>query len=171
MEIDYILSEEDYLHFNLFHIKNSRTTARALTIQRWIGPVIFVVFSFVFANLDKDLPFPLILIIFLIVSVLWYFLYPKYFFHYVKRQAKKMINEGKNSGLLGRHRMTLTVEGIIDATATGETKVRWSGIQEFKEDTEYLYLYNSSVSAYILPKRDLLDRNKVKKFVLDKMEK
>jgi hypothetical protein len=171
MEIEYNLTEEDYLHFNLFHIKNSKTGKKSLLIQRLIGPVIFIMAAFIFAEIDEELSFTLLLSIFIILSILWYLFYPKYFFGYVKRHTKKLISEGTNNGLIGKHVMTLDESGVTDISTTSETKVNWSGIQELKEDKEYLFLYNSAVSACILPKRDLENPEDIKKFVLGKIEK
>jgi len=167
MEIKYNLTEEDYIHFNLFHIKNSKTAIRSLNIQRFIGPIIFIISAFVFSKIG-DVPFLGLFITFLVMSILWIFLYPKYFYSHVIRHVKKMIKEGKNDGLLGEHKMMLTEEGIIDTTANGETKVNWSGIESYKEDNDYFYLYNSSVSAYILPKRKL-DSEEIRNFFTTKI--
>ena len=35
MEIHYNLTEEDYINFNLYHIKNSKAGKRALVLQRF----------------------------------------------------------------------------------------------------------------------------------------
>lgn len=76
-----------------------------------------------------------------------------------------MIKEGKNEGLIGEHKLTTTEEGITDANSTGETKVNWSGIKRMKEDSNYLYIYSTSVSAYILPKRDLKDVEQIREYL------
>lgn len=154
MEINYNLTEEDFINFNLYHIKNSKTAIRSLQLQRMIGPLIFLISSYVFSKIG-DVPFIGLFITFSIISILWFIFYPKYFYNHIIRHVKKMIKEGKNDGLLGEHRMMISEEGIVDSTTNGETKVNWSGIKELKEDGNYLYLYNSSVSAYILPKREL----------------
>lgn len=164
MEIKYSLTEEDYLTFNLFHIKNSKTAKRSLDIQRFLTPVIFIALSYILSKLG-NLSFLGLLISFLIVSILWIIFYPKYFYSYVSRHTKKMIKEGKNDGLLGEHRMVLSEEGIVDSTSNGETKVAWSGIKAFKEDKHNIYLYNSAVSAYILPKRELDDVEGMKTYL------
>lgn len=65
--------------------------------------------------------------------------------------------------------MIISEEGIVDENSTGETKVLWSGIQAMKEDDLYLYLYNSAVSAYILPKRDLHQLEEIKTFISSKI--
>lgn len=80
-----------------------------------------------------------------------------------------MIKERKNDGLLGDHRMIMAEEGIVDATSKGETKVTWSGIKHFTEDKDYFFLYNSSVSAYILPKREINDVEETKNYIQSKL--
>lgn len=155
MELNYHLTEEDYLQFNMFHIQNSKTFKRALIIQRVTGPIIFLLMAFVFSSIG-DLSLASFLVPFIILSVLWLIFYPKYFYSTVIRNTKKVIKEGKTGGdLLGDHRMILNEAGIVDITENGETKVAWSGIIELKEDEYNIYVYNSSVSAYILPKREL----------------
>lgn len=161
MELTYNITEEDYIQFNLFHIRNSQTAVRTLNIQRYLSPVIFIIFSFIFPKLF-DGSLWLSLAIFGIMSILWIVYYPKYYYSHILRHVKKMLKEGKNHGILGEHHMYFADEGIIDKTVTGETKVSWSGIEEFKEDDHNLYLYNSSVSAYILPKRELENLEGVK---------
>ena len=65
--------------------------------------------------------------------------------------------------------MMLTEDGLSDLNQKGETKVNWSGIEVFKEDNDYFYLYNSSVSSYILPKRALSDEQEFRKYVQSKL--
>lgn len=168
MEIKYNLTEEDYVNFNMFHVKNSKVVNRALNMQRFLTPIIFIIASIVFSKVG-GMPFPGVFITFLVVSIVWMIFYPKYFYSHIIRNTKKMIKEGKNDGLLGEHQMILSEEGIIDSTSNGETKVSWSGIQTLSEDNYNIYLYNSSVSAYILPKRELDDVEKLKTFLKSKI--
>ncbi|WP_273130862.1 YcxB family protein [Bacillus weihaiensis] len=170
MRITYHLTEEDYLHFNLFHLKNSKAGRHALAIQRYLTPIMFIAIAFLFSSIN-DIPILFMLIPFAIMAIIWFLFYPKYFYHTVKKNAKKMLKEGKNDGIVGKHEMTLSEEGISDHHSTGETKVNWSGIQEFKEDSDYIYLYNSSVSSYIIPKRDLEEQEEFKAFIDENMTK
>ena len=154
MEKYYNLTEEDYINFNLYHIKNSETGKRALVLQRFLAPLFFIIISYIY-SLISVMPFLPLFLTFLVTSILWIIFYPKYFYSLIARNARKMIKEGKNDGLLGNHQLKLTEEGLVDTSSNRETKVTWSGITSFKEDDEYFLLYNSSVSAYILPKREI----------------
>lgn len=169
MEINYHLTEDDYLSFNLFHVKNSKVAMRTLNIQRILMPIIFIAAAYLFSTID-DVPFLWMLIPFIIVSILWFTFYPKYFYRHVARGTRKMIKEGKNEGLLGDHTMRLSDEGIVDSNSNGETKVNWSGIYEFKESSDTFYLYNSAISAYILPKRELANVAEVREYLLGKIK-
>ncbi|MGG3471093.1 YcxB family protein [Neobacillus pocheonensis] len=168
MEIQYHLTEEDYLHFNLFHVKNSKTAMRALNIQRFLLPVVFIIAAYLFSKFG-DLSVMEAFIVYAIVAILWIMFYPRYFYRHITKMSKRMMKEGRNEGLLGDHVMKLTDEGIVDSTSNGETKVNWSGIFEMKEDDDNIYLYNSGVSAYILPKRELKDVAEVRRFLVGKV--
>ena len=168
MEIKYNLTEEDYLNFNMYHIKNSKTGKKALNLQRFSSPIIFLIFSYVF-SIISDIPLLISFSTFLVMGILWIIFYPKHYYRHIIRNTKKFIKEGKNDGLLGDHTMTMTDEGIVDISSNRETKVSWSGIDRFKEDNENLYLYNSSLSAYILPKRELDNAEEVKRFIKSKI--
>lgn len=168
MNISYELTEEDYIHFNLFHIKNSRVGKRSLLLQRALSPFIFILFAFVYAKIAQLAFLPLFLT-FAVISLLWIIFYPKYFYGLISRNAKKMIKEGKNDDLLGHHQLQLSEDGLIDTTAHKETKASWAGITSIQEDDGYFFLYNSSVSAYILPKRVLQDVEDVRQYLQSKI--
>lgn len=164
MEINYKLTEEDYLEFNLFHIKNSKTAIKALNIQRFLPPIVFIIATYI-STAVIDASLPVMLIIFLTISILWIIFYPKYFYNYIIRNTKKMLREGTSDGLLGEHHLIMTEEGIEDSTSNSDSKVRWSGFVNFEEDSYNFYLYNSSVSAYIIPKREISDVEGMKEYL------
>jgi Tfp pilus assembly protein PilE len=137
-------------------------------MQRFLTPIIFIILSYVFSKVGNT-SFLGLFITFFIVSILWVIFYPKYFYSYVTRNAKKMLKEGKNDGLLGEHHLIMTEEGIVDSTSYGQTKVNWSGIKNFKEDKYNFYLYNSSVSAYIIPKRELNNVEEIRNYLKSKL--
>ena len=111
------------------------------------------------------MPFIPLFITFLVTSILWVIFYPKYFYGLIARNTKKMIKEGKNDGLIGNHQLKLTEEGLVDTSLNKETKVTWLGITSFQEDEGYFYLYNSSVSSFILPKREIDDVDQMRQYI------
>ena len=83
MEINYNLTEEDYLNFNMFHVKNSKAVKRTLNMQRFITPIIFIVLSYVLSKVG-NMSFFELFIAFLIVSILWIFYIQDIFIHVVR---------------------------------------------------------------------------------------
>ena len=131
MKIQYNLEAEDYIHFNLFHIKNSKTALKSLNIQRYGSPIFFILVAIVFSIMG-DLHLLSTLIPFLMLSILWVIFYPKLFYRHVRKNVKKMFKEGENESLLGEHTMILMGEGFVESNANGESKIKWSGIQAFR---------------------------------------
>lgn len=168
LEINYILTERDYLKFNLFHAKNSKTVSKSLALQRFLAPVIFLIGAFVFSWIGNE-SFIGLLITFSIIGVLWIIYYPKYFYGLIIKNTRKMLNEGKNDGLLGEHKMILSEIGIIDSNINSETQVKWIGIKKFEEVDNYFYIYNTAVSAYILPKSSLINVEETKEYFKSKL--
>lgn len=164
MHIQYELTEEDYIRFNLSHIKRSKTGMRMLLLQRIIGPVIILgVGALMFATLFQEMSWWLFGV-YGVISLIWFLYYPKYFERHIRKQTKRMIQERSNEGMVGPHTMELNEDGLRDKNAFGETHVSWNGIKDVVEEDDYLYLYNSSVSAYILPKRGQ-DMEEVKRWL------
>jgi hypothetical protein len=168
MDINYNLREEDYINFNVFYLKNSKTAIRSLNLQRYLAPVFFIIMSYVL-SLAGDKPFVGLFITFLITSILWIVFFPKYFYSSVTRRIKKMIKLGEYVGFCGDHVLTITDEGIVESTSNGQTKVNWSGIIGFKEDSDYFYLFNSSGGAFIIPKRELTDVEEISNYLKPKV--
>jgi len=165
MIMKYNLTEDDYLKFNLFHIKNSKTHNRTINTQRFVTPIFLIIFAFLF-SLIPGTYFQVLFIITVVICIMWLIFYPKYYYYLVIRNAKKMIREGKNDGILGEHILNLNEAGLIDTTLNGETKVNWTGIKVFKEDDDNFYLYNSSVSSYVIPKQELTNVEEIRNYII-----
>ncbi|GKW47287.1 hypothetical protein NCCP2050_29790 [Planococcus sp. NCCP-2050] len=170
MEIIYDVTEEAFIDFNLYHSKNSKTYRKSMALQRFLIPVMYVMLAGIF-SLILDMPLLFLLIPFLILSIVWVIFSPSLYYGMIKRTARKMIREGDNGSMLGEHSMVFTEEGLKEISKTGEASVSWSGIVDFGEDDSNFYLYNSSLSAYILPKKDLQDAEALRKLIHEKVKK
>lgn len=168
MKINYNVTEEAFLEFNLFHAKNSKAVKKSMTIQRFLLPVIYLLVA-VFLSPILDIPILFLFIPFLLIGVLWGIFYPAYFYYHVKRAAKKMIREGKNEGMFGKQSIIFTEEGVREISPKGETAFSWPGIEKLEEDQTNLYLYNSGMSAFIVPKNSLADVEGIRNYVLSKV--
>lgn len=166
MEINYELTEKDYLDFNVFHAENSPTIRRSILIQRLIGPVIFLIMPF-YATRKTGIPLWYWLIIFGTLSALWYSFYPKYIKWEVSRRTSKLIKEGKDNTLLGNRTIKLTPEGVHDISEHGDSKVKWGSIERIEKNETHIYIYISSISSFIIPIRAFKDLASKEVFMME----
>ncbi|ALC80213.1 YcxB family protein [Bacillus gobiensis] len=152
MELKYELTKDDYLAFNLHYMKHSKMIKQSLFMQRFLTPIIFLVLPFVLFWMTREFLIGFF-ITFVLVSIVWMAFYPKYFFAYIKKRLLKALNEGSNDNLLGQHVFIPSEDGLIEKNSAGERKTSWSGIERVEENDDYYFLFLSSMSAYILPKR------------------
>ncbi|MCR1900119.1 YcxB family protein [Irregularibacter muris] len=152
MEISYSLNEQDYIDFNLYHINHSDTLKKSLMIQRYVLPLIFFIIPFV-ATRVTDIPLWYWTSVSMVAIVVWMIFYPRYFKWEISKRLVKMLKEGKNDVMLGHRSLSLTSQGIIEHSVGSESKTSWDVVGNIYETKDYLFIYISSVSAYIVPIR------------------
>ncbi|WP_235674879.1 MULTISPECIES: YcxB family protein [Bacillus cereus group] len=166
MQIEYTLTEQDFIAFNLHYARHSKTVKRSLVFQHYIvASIFFAVPLSVFFIGPPGQVYTGLPVIFLLAGVIWILFYPKYFYNHIKRNLEKMIREGSYSNLLGKHNLQITDEGIIETNSGGETKRNWKGIEKIEENEAYIFIYVGSMSANIVPKTAFARENSKSEFM------
>ncbi|XDD45293.1 YcxB family protein [Leptospira sp. WS39.C2] len=168
MELEYTLTEEDILNFNIYHSDNSPTTKKNILIGRTIVPIILIAFIFLlgFPN-DKNF-FIGISIIYLPILSIWLIFYPKYIRYSIKKNVKALLAEDLNTGMIGYQKLIITETEFIQITEFSNTQRFKEFITKIEESSEYIYLYLSSITTLIIPK-SVLWNNKINKENLYKL--
>lgn len=150
MKFSYEINMEDYIEFNLHHLKQSKMVQKSLTGQRIGVSIFFLILPFLISSIFNQ---PLIsyLITFSVASILWFMYYPKYFYKSTKNKMIKHLSENNDQSLFGEHSLEIDENGIKEITQTSELDLKWDKIVEIKEAKNYFYFYFSSVQAIILP--------------------
>ncbi|MGB7606678.1 MAG: YcxB family protein [Lutisporaceae bacterium] len=152
MKIEFNLTKEDYIAFNIHHIDNSPTIKRSLLIQRYGVSLIFLIVPFIFSRMS-GVPWMLSLAVYGVIFLAWITYYPKYFMYVTKKRVIRLIEEGDNSDILGTYSVTLTEEGVEQTSNSEESKSSWNAIQRIEETPDYFYIYISAINAYLVPIR------------------
>jgi len=152
MHINYQLTKQDYIDFNIFHMSYSNTIRQALFIQRYIISIVFLIAPFIVAKVT-DIPLWYWAIAFIVIYLLWIIFYPKYFRWSAARRISRMIDEGKNADMLGNQSLTLTEDAIVNISNFSESKTNWHTVENVVETKEHIFIYISAVMAYIIPIR------------------
>ena len=94
MEINFEVTKEDYIKFNLYHVENSPSQNRNFILLRYLVPVLFSIpIYFIGTNLFKQ-PSVYWAIVAVLFSVIWIITYPKQYRALVKKETEKLISEG-----------------------------------------------------------------------------
>lgn len=150
-EFKITLDDTDYLLFNQYHLLNSPAGKKSLLSFRFIIPFICFMFVVIFFIAGSD--FQLILIeaiVMTILSISWVGLSKKMILKSMKNRIKKMKKEGKlpyDSEAI----LKFDDESIHEITPNTEMKTKYSVIEKIAVTEKAIYIYFSSVQAYILP--------------------
>jgi hypothetical protein len=155
MEIEFEFEMEDWMKFQKNYLQKSKQFRRTKIIVAAMLP--FIVCLGTALDLLKGEFNSVKLIMFGGLSILWIIFSPKWLFKRTLNKTKKMMEDGDNSGILGLHKIILNDEGIIHTEPESEQKIKWSGIKKIEESDSHYFLYNTAVSAIIIPKEKILN--------------
>jgi YcxB-like protein len=148
MKVSFDLSVEDLVHFNQFHWRQSRAMKQ---MYRWSfagAPVVAMAIALVLrskglfvasaAAAGAVCGYTLFLVLYTRWSLKW--------------AVRKMLAEGDNRGVLGRHEIEIAPDGVHERTAVNRSHQSWTGIERIAEDDRYIYIYVQSMMAHVIPK-------------------
>lgn len=141
MKITYDLNQEDFWQFNKYAVMRIPSFRRNL-IGNLIAP------PFVGAIVLSELGIPFIftasitLILFATTSLLLLVI--------TRRQIKNLLDD---SSQLGKHTMTIDLQGLREKNAVSDSAVSWSGVKDITENNDYIYIFIAPHIANVIPKR------------------
>lgn len=159
MEVTYVLTEEDYITFNINHIEYSPSQKKIFLLVRYLLPFACAVVAYLVGTRVFNQPEVFWLFFsFLLMVGLWFY-YPKVYEDSIRKQAIRLLNEGDNSSLFGEKKLMIGQDFIqmIGADAS-ESIIYRKNIKEIKEYTNQIILYLSAVQGIIIPTKNL-DQN------------
>ncbi len=152
--VECVTTPEDQLAFNLYNcLHHSRAWRRRWMLTQIGGRGLVLVLLTVVCylmNVDWMIAFlggGCILVLLLLA------LHPMSMRRYIRKSVKAACARPENASKLGRCRISLSPEGVVDANDFGEMRVSWKGINAVVERDEHLFLYDSAEGAIIVPRR------------------
>lgn len=150
MKLQYELTNQDFVDFNLNFIDTSPVMKRSLLIQRFIFPLLLVASPATLSDLI-GVPFPILMTVFSALALLWAIFFLKWFKSRIARKSNKLIASGKVPGVIGPHELFIEQGVISDKTSASIT--RYEQIEKVIETHTHFFVYVSEVMAYIVPKK------------------
>ena len=155
MEVEYELTRDDLYAFQwraVFESPRGRH-ARRLVYLGWLLAI--VLYAFVPAIGPHGITLSRVSLTFIATSLIIVYLLQWILDHWlVRRTIRRLLeDERPDRGQLGRHRLMLGEEGLIESTAVGESRTSWAGVDRVEQSREYIYIYTSPAAAHVVPKR------------------
>ncbi|AFS78803.1 hypothetical protein Curi_c17960 [Gottschalkia acidurici 9a] len=154
MELNINITEDDYVNFNIINYRNSKELIKRSRLMRFLPIIFFMILPLFLSN---HIPLWYRYIWFIIASIFYVFYYPKSEERSIRKLARKMISEDKKGSILGERKIIIDETGVKTINTNDESITRWNGIEKVLVDKNYILIYNSPVSAYILPIRELAE--------------
>lgn len=161
MEINFRVTENDYIQYNLYHYAHWPATKRILMFSRLCVPIVLVIAALVIIKhhtLFAWLPV-------LIIGVAWFFWRPVLFRRGIIRNVKKLMSEGRCSEFIGDFTVTLAENALSHSRQNQITETAYNGIEQVVQDKERIYLYLGSLTAIIIPKTAFKDASEQEAFL------
>ena len=70
----------------------------------------------------------------------------------MKFTTLRVTKEGRNEGILCKHRVVIDAESLFESTDVGEQRVKWRGVERVEEGEGHIFIYIGSSTAFIIPK-------------------
>ena len=148
MTISYTITQDDYVRFNLFHMKNSPSQKRMVLFLQMLFPImLFLLFA-----ITKPSGTPVFFwAIVAALSAIWVFVVPRSVKRSTRRQVLRLLREGRGNGITGDYTLALQDAHIIETGEFRRTEIPYSGIERVVHDDACLYIYIGSIVAIIVP--------------------
>ncbi|XDD49456.1 YcxB family protein [Leptospira sp. WS92.C1] len=168
MQITYELTIEDIVNFNLYHFKHSKIFKKKRIILRWLIPI-WVIVVYLYLNFDQiDTISLLYNIPVFLFGIVWYLFSDRFYFWRLRSNVKKMLQDNKNNGMLGRQTIDIKEDLFKVETDWSSSQFKLGSVNTIVETDQYLFLYLTSIHALIIPVN--IFKNDEKEIFLKKMK-
>jgi hypothetical protein len=166
MELEYELTRDDLYAFQW---RAAFESPRGRRIRRWVylGWLLAIVLFAIVPAIGPDgfsisrVSFTFILVAYPIACLGQWF----YETRMMRRAILQLVNDEKpDRGQLGKHRMALTENEVLESTAVGESRTSWAGVDRVEQNTDYIFVYTSPAAAHMIPKRAFRDPQEAEAF-------
>ena len=168
MEVHYTNFEQDLLALNEHVMRRSPTWRRPFLI-RWFGmPLIYFVMGLgllAVSRLSEDAAMSIAGFMLILISPVWLVFYPWQYRVRVRRGVQRLLREGHNQGIYGHHRLVLTPTEVARYSRFGHAAIYWPAVERIEVGENHAFIFVSSMSAFIVPKRDFSSEQEFQSFV------
>lgn len=166
MSIDFHLQREDLVAFALFQQKHSPAARkqRRLRMVIWGVALVVLLASLIRRGILSTDDWLLMAGTVLLLAGVFVSL-PQIREWRLRKAIERMYGEGRNVLLYGPRRVVLTPKSLSNSSPNSQSETRWIAIEKIVDTEKALYIYLSSVSGVIIPRRAFTSEDHFQKFL------
>ena len=161
MKTEFELTTEDLLAFNWHHYQHSPAMRQAFRRGYTLVIVLCALMGLLLAYMWGVL---IGLITFIVVLPIYLLMYKQSAQKSLKQNTERMIGEGRNRSMLGRHRVEISEKEITITNEVSRGSILWVGVERVEQSSEYIIIYTASIKAVVVPKRAFRDAREAEVF-------
>jgi ABC-type multidrug transport system fused ATPase/permease subunit len=158
MTIDYKIDESDFLTHQLFVASKSERIKRKRQRSKIVVPLIYITLGLFFLFQDKIS----LTILFFIIGLLWFFIYPLWERRHYIKHYKSFIEEHYKDRLGRTATLEFNNDFILAKDNGSESKLLTTELEEICEISTTIFVRLKGGQSFILPKDKITDFDKVK---------
>ena len=168
MGIEYELKADDVLAFHLYLYERSPQARRRRKLVRRMLllafaldiPAIIIVLAVVGT---ESLPSLAALGMLALLTLLLYLFSPLLLQKDIRAAVARQYGQGSDK-LTGKHKLSITQDGVTDITGMGESKTRWKAVEWVTSTDQYLFMTVRGSAPYIVPRGAFSDETTFSQF-------
>ena len=158
MTIHYDVTEKDYINFNLYHWKTSKSGRRLNAFMMLLPLFMFgamVWMTLRRAAVSEEIAAALAghIIVAAIMALVLFLLIKLTFRPAIRLQARMQLRDGKANDFIGEQTITLHDEHFEDGNMYMMSRISYSAVEKIGCTQDYLFVYIGAIKAIIIPKR------------------
>jgi len=150
MKLSFTFELSDWMAFQKYYLFNSRQYKNTRLLVASMMPMVssaFLMYDyFSKGRLDAGL-----CALFIVLSAAWIVFYPKRYENSCIKKIVKILNDDRQSSILGMHELDLSEDGIIHKEPESLQQISWKGITRAVKTDDYYFLFTTSISAIVIP--------------------
>lgn len=164
MTVEYQQGEAEILALQQRLLGRSPSVQRLIRRQRYGYSLVFVALGLILGALNPAQRMNVWLGA-LAFALIWVAFYPQLVVRTLKSSSRKLVQQAREQGLLGRQVLTLDQSGIQMRNDLTEATYPWRSVEEVAESEQHVFLHVGPSKAYAVPKAAFADAGAVDQFL------
>lgn len=156
MTLEYELTKEDYLEYQLYISSKSTSHLKKRNRARFLFPIVYFILGIVTAFANKSV---VSVFIWVLLAFLWIILYPFYSSWKYKNHFKNHINENYTNRINKLSKLEFTAKHLKTSDKSSKGKIKYSELKSLIELPNHYFIKLAIDMSIIVPKDSIKDNN------------